>query len=100
MAADQLRRRNLKRDIGKELLQAVREMKAGKAARTLRFDDQGTAILGGPRKSRLSVQVENVTLEYFLAASKRTGREFRALINEALVDQGLPGPSSSDRLGS
>lgn len=86
MTADQLRRRDMKRDIGNELLQAAREMKAGKAAQIHQFDNQGTAILGGRRRSRLSVQVENATLEHFLDESRRTGKEFRTLINEVLTE--------------
>jgi hypothetical protein len=85
MTAEQLHRRDMKRDIGKELLQAVREMKAGKAAQIHRFDDRGTAILGGRRKSRLSLMIENTTLEHLIAESTRTGKEFRTLINEALA---------------
>lgn len=84
--AEQLRRRDMKRDIGKELLKAVREMKAGKAAQIHRFDNQGTAVLGGPRKSRLSVLVENTTLKHFFAEARRTGKEYRTLINEALAE--------------
>jgi chromosomal replication initiation ATPase DnaA len=86
MTEEQLRRRDMKRDIGKELLQAIRQIKSGKAAQIHRFDGHGTAILGGRRKSRLSVHVENTTLEHFLAECSRTGKELRKLINEALAD--------------
>jgi len=86
MTAKQLNRREMKRDIGKELLKAVREMNAGKAAQIHRFDDRGTAILGARRKSRLSLMVENTTLEHLIAESTRTGKEFRTLIDEALAE--------------
>jgi len=85
ISAERFRQRDTKRDIGKELLQAVRQMKAGKAAQIHRFDDRGTAILGGGGKSRLSLMVENTTLEHLIAESTRTGKEFRTLINEALA---------------
>jgi hypothetical protein len=86
MTEEQLQRRDMKRDVGKELLQAIREIKAGKAAQIHRFDGHGTAILGGRRKSRLSVHVENATLEHFLAECSWTGKELRKLINEVLAD--------------
>lgn len=86
MTAEQLHRRDMKRDIGKKLPKAVREMKAGKAAQIHRFDDRGTAILGGRRKSRLLLMVENTTLEHLIAESTRTGKEFRTLIDEALAE--------------
>jgi chromosomal replication initiation ATPase DnaA len=89
MTEEQLQRRDRKRDIGKELLQAVREMKTGKAAQIHQFDGHGTAILGGRRKGRLSVHIENTTLEHFLAESSRTGKELRKLINDALADHAL-----------
>jgi hypothetical protein len=91
MTAEQLRQRDMKRNIGKELLEAVREMKAGKAAQIHRFDDQGTAILGGRGKSRLSLLVENSTLEHFIAESTRTRKEFRTLITEALMEHAFVG---------
>jgi antitoxin HicB len=43
MTKRKLRKRDKKRDIGKELLQAVREMKAGKAARVHYIDVQDAA---------------------------------------------------------
>ena len=86
MTTEQLYRHDIKRNIGKELLHAVREMKAGKAAQIHRFDDRGTAILGGRGKSRLSFMVENTTLEHLIAESTRTGKEFRTLINETLAE--------------
>ena len=83
MNAEQLHRRDIKRNLGKELL---REMKAGKAAQIHRFDDRGTAILGARGKSRLSLMVENATLEHLIAESTQTGQEFRTLVNEALAE--------------
>ena len=92
MTAEQLLRRDKRRNIGKELLQAVREMKSGKPAQVHRFDDCGTAILGGRRKSRLSLMVENATLEDLIAESTRTGKEFRTLVNEALAKHAFVDP--------
>ena len=84
-ASEQLIRYNKRRNIGKELLQAVRQMKSGKAAQIHRFDDRGTAILGGRGMSRLSLMVKNATLEHLIAESNRTGQEFRTLVNEVLA---------------
>jgi hypothetical protein len=87
MTIERLRKRDMKRNIGKELLQAAREMKAGKAVRLHRFDAQDATILSEQGKSRLSILVENPTLEYFMAESTRTGKEYQTLINEALSQQ-------------
>ncbi len=45
MTEEQLRKRDMKRDIGKELVRAAREMKAGKAARIHYVDAQGTVTV-------------------------------------------------------
>ena len=85
MTVERLRNRDMRRNIGKELLQAAREIKAGKAARLHRFDAQDATILSEQGKGRLSILVENPTLEYFMAESTRTGKEYQTLINEALA---------------
>ena len=61
MTVERLRKRDMKRNIGKELLQAAREIKAGKAARLHRFDVQDTTILS-EGKIRLSILVENASV--------------------------------------
>ena len=45
MTAKQLRERDAKRDIGKELLQAVRDLKAGKGKITARVAKTGELLL-------------------------------------------------------
>lgn len=84
MTEKALRARDAKRDIGEELLQAVREMKAGKAARVQHF--KVPDIL----EARMRVGLSQEKFANVLGVSTRTKAGSRG----GAIPPGLPAPCS------